>query len=115
MWHAVNSSGGGFGPVVDGLGLCSWMFPPAKKRVVTTTASPTPSFSIFRPNLSGPFGPDPGSPPSKVRARKKIDPKRFEFAVPQISRYVGGELPQTLLKQGSKRSEERRVGNECRS
>ena len=30
MWHAVNSSGGGLGPVVDGFGLWSWMFPPAK-------------------------------------------------------------------------------------
>lgn len=70
MWQAVISSGGGFGPVVDGLGLWSWRFPPAKKRVETTTAAPTPSFSSFRPNLSGPLGPEPGSPPSYVLARK---------------------------------------------
>jgi len=28
MWHAVISSGGGFGPVVDGFGLCNWMLSP---------------------------------------------------------------------------------------
>src|SRR2546428_400549 len=40
------------------------------------------------PNLSGPFGPEPGSATSKVLARKYTSPKRFVRAVPQISRYL---------------------------
>jgi hypothetical protein len=48
------------------LGLWSWRFPPAKKRVETTTAEPTPSFSSFKPNLSGPLGPAVVRPSSKI-------------------------------------------------
>src|SRR2546422_8403178 len=80
------------GPVVEGLGLCSCMLPPRKNRVeITTACAPVngalmPVSSI--PNLSGPFGPEPGSATSKVLARKYTSPKRFVRAVPQISGYL---------------------------
>src|SRR5229473_8378856 len=89
------------------------MLPPCKKRVGSqgppscglayTLHAKVPSicfWQIFIPNRSGPFGPEPGSPPSKVLTRKNTGPKRFVLAVPQISRYFG-VLPQPL-KQGSR-------------
>src|SRR5260370_28341702 len=93
MWslpQAVISSGGVLGPVVEGFGLCSWLAPAAKRRVVTTTAvAPvhgglTPV--IFSPNLSTPAPPGFGSLLSSVLARTLTVPKRLVSAVPQRSR-----------------------------
>src|SRR6266567_854772 len=87
--QAVISSGGVLGPVVDGFGLCNWMLPPAKGRVVITTPEAPVNGPlvavIFSPNLSTPM---PGSPLSSVLARNLTVGKAglLVSAVPQMSR-----------------------------
>jgi hypothetical protein len=106
--QAVISSGDATGPVVEGFGLCSVMFPPTRGRVVITTTGPELVASLS-PKRSVPFGP-PGCPSSKVLTRKYTSSIVLVLAVPQIS--------QTRAKfegrNGRSRGEEKRTGLKTR-